>query len=138
MSKRQDAIWREAHRKALRQLATMTDEEEAEIRAGIALDPDAFELTDEMWARMRPAVEVMPEIVAAYNRRRGPQKAPTKQLVSLRLDRDVIGHFRARGAGWQRSINEVLRKAARLGPKTRARGITKSSPQARRRPHRDR
>jgi uncharacterized protein (DUF4415 family) len=138
MSKRQDAIWHEARRKALRQLATMTDEEDAEITAGALSDPDNPPWPDEMLSRMRPAVEVMPEIVAAYNRRRGPQKAPTKQLVSLRLDRDVIGHFRARGPGWQRRINEVLRKAARLGPKTRARGITKSSPQAQRRPHRDR
>src|SRR2546425_11633015 len=138
MSKQSDRGWREARRKALRQLATMTEEEDAEISAGIARDPDAFEITDEMAARMRPAVEVAPEIVAAYRRRRGPQKAPTKQLVSLRLDRDVIAHFRARGPGWQQRVNLALRKAARLTPKARARGITKSSPQARRRPRRDR
>ncbi len=108
----------------------MTEEEDAEISAGIARDPDAFEITDEMAARMRPAVEVAPEIVAAYRRRRGPQKAPTKQLISLRLDRDVITHFRKRGAGWQQRINETLRKAARLGPKDRARGITGLSPRA--------
>jgi uncharacterized protein (DUF4415 family) len=76
----------------------------------------------------------MPDIVAAYRRRRGPQKAPTKQLVSLRLDRDVIAHFRKRGAGWQRRINEALRRAARLKPKDR--GITSS--RARRRPPRGR
>jgi uncharacterized protein (DUF4415 family) len=112
----------------------MTDEEDAEIRAGIALDPDACEITDEMWARMRPASEVVPEIVEAYRRSRGRQKAPTKQLISLRLDRDVIAHFRARGPGWQRRINEALRKAARLTSAARARGITKSSPRARQRP----
>ena len=100
MSKESDRIWREARRKALRQLATMTDEEDAEIRAGIARDPDAFEITDEMWARARPAIEVAPEIVAAYRRRRGPQKAPTKQLVSIRLDKDVVAHFRKPGPGW--------------------------------------
>jgi uncharacterized protein (DUF4415 family) len=116
MSKESDKVWREARRKALRQLATMTDEEDAEIKAGIARDPDAFEITDEMWARMRPAVEVAPDIVAAYRRRRGPQKAPTKQLVSIRLDRDVVAYFRKRGAGWQQRVNETLRKAARLKP----------------------
>jgi uncharacterized protein (DUF4415 family) len=116
----------------------MTDEEDAEIRAGIARDPDAFEMTDEMWARMRPAVEVAPEIVAAYRRRHGPQKAPTKQLVSIRLDRDVISHFRKRGAGWQQRINEALRKAARLEPKKRAPAITVPSPGARQRPPRGR
>ncbi|SRR5712691_7848612 len=138
MSKASDKDWREARRKALRQLATITDEEDAEIRAGIARAPDAFELTDDMWLRMRPAVEVMPEIVEAYRRRRGPQKAPTKQLVSLRLDRDVIAHFRARGPGWQRRLNEALRRVARLAPKANARDITKPSPRARPRPRRGR
>jgi uncharacterized protein (DUF4415 family) len=138
MSKESDRIWREARRKALRQLATMTDEEDAEIRAGIARDPDAFEITDEMWARARPAIEVAPEIVAAYRRRRGPQKAPTKQLVSIRLDKDVVAHFRKPGPGWQQRVNEALRKVARLKPKERARDITEPSPRARRRPPRGR
>jgi uncharacterized protein (DUF4415 family) len=139
MSKHSDKGWRDARRKALRQLATMTDEEDAEIRAEIARDPDAFELTDEMWARMRPAVEVAPEIVAAYRRRRGPQKAPTKQLVSIRLDRDVVAYFRKRGVvGWQQRVNEALRKVARLKPKDRERGIKEASRRARRRPPRGR
>jgi len=137
MSKRANNEWAEARRKALRQLATMTDEEDAEIRAGALSDPDNPPLTDEMWARMRPASEVMPDIVEAYRRSRGRQKAPTKQLISLRLDRDVIAHFRARGPGWQRRINAALRKAARLTPTVRAPTITKPS-RARQRPRRDR
>ena len=36
---------------------------EAAIQAGIAADPDTWELTDEDFARMRPAIEVHPEIV---------------------------------------------------------------------------
>jgi uncharacterized protein (DUF4415 family) len=138
MSKRTNDGWAEARRKALRQLATMTDEEDAEIRAGALSDPDNPPLADEMWARMRPAVEVAPEIVAAYRRRRGPQKSPTKQLVSIRLDRDVVAYFRKRGTGWQQRVNETLRKAARLKPKDRARGIKEASPRARRRPPRGR
>src|SRR6266849_8450883 len=134
MPKQSDKVWREARRKALRQLATMTDEEDAEIAAGMARDPDAFEITDDMWARARPAVDMAPEIVAEYRRRRGPQKAPTKQLVAIRLDREVVAHFRKRGAGWQRRINEELRKAARLKPKKRARAISGPSRRARRRP----
>lgn len=43
-----------------------------------------------------------------------PKAASTKTLVSLRLDPDVIQHFRRRGPGWQRRINDALRKAARL------------------------
>ncbi len=45
-----------------------------------------------------------------------PRKAAAKQAVSLRLDPDVLEHFRAGGPGWQSRINAALRKAARLSP----------------------
>ena len=35
-----------------------------------------------------------------------------KEMVSLRLDRDVLDHFQAEGPGWQDRINAALRKAA--------------------------
>lgn len=88
-----------------------TPEEDDAINRGIALDPDNPELTEEDFARMRPASEVVPELVEAYRRSRGPQKAPTKALVSLRLDRDVLDRLRASGPGWQKRANEMLRKA---------------------------
>lgn len=47
-------------------------------------------------------------------RRGRPKAETTKTLVSLRLDPDVIEHFRKGGPGWQRRINDTLRKAARL------------------------
>jgi uncharacterized protein (DUF4415 family) len=72
------------------------------------------EWTREDFARARPGREVIPEIVALIRRRRGPQKRPTKRLISLRLDPDVIEHFRARGPGWQARINSTLRKAVGL------------------------
>ena len=37
-----------------------------------------------------------------------------KELVSLRIDQDVLGHFQADGPGWQDRINAALRTAARL------------------------
>ena len=43
-----------------------------------------------------------------------PKAEVTKDAVSLRLDRDVIAHFRHHGRGWQSRINAVLRKAAKL------------------------
>lgn len=75
-------------------------------------DDENPEWTREDFARARPASEVVPEIVAAYRRGRGPQRRPTKRQISLRLDPDVIEHFRARGPGWQARINATLRKAA--------------------------
>ena len=40
--------------------------------------------------------------------KRGPQKAPTKKLVSLRLSPEVIDHFKATGRGWQTRIDGAL------------------------------
>ena len=51
------------------------------------------------------------EAAAVMRRLRGPQKTPTKQQVTLRLDRDLVERFRAGGPGWQTRINETLRKA---------------------------
>jgi len=45
--------------------------------------------------------------------KRGPQKAPTKKLVSLRLSPEVIEHFKAAGAGWQTRIDSTLKEAIR-------------------------
>ncbi|MCZ7658077.1 MAG: BrnA antitoxin family protein [Xanthobacteraceae bacterium] len=35
-----------------------------------------------------------------------------KEVVSLRIDRDVLDFFQEGGPGWQDRINEALRKAA--------------------------
>ncbi len=54
------------------------------------------------------------EAALAERRRRGPQKAPTKQQVTMRLDSDVVAHFRDGGPGWQSRLNAALRGAAGL------------------------
>ena len=43
--------------------------------------------------------------------KRGPQKTPTKKLVSLRLSPEVIEHFKATGRGWQTRIDGALMEA---------------------------
>jgi uncharacterized protein (DUF4415 family) len=43
-----------------------------------------------------------------------PALPGVKEMVSLRLDRDVLDHFQADGPGWQDRINAALRKAAGL------------------------
>jgi len=79
-----------------------TDEEDAAIRAGIAADPDTFEPSDEDFLKLRPAG------------RGRPKSAAPKEAVKLRLDPDVLAHFRATGPGWQTRVNKALREAAGL------------------------
>jgi len=78
---------------------------------------DVPELTDEELARLRPASEVVPEIVGhaagTLKRRRGqrgPQKAPKKRMVTIRFSQEVIEYFRATGPGWQTRMDEALKE----------------------------
>ena len=65
---------------------------------------------------MRPAIEVVPEIVRAY--REGKLTLPAhvrrehpKTRVTIRLDADLVARLRAGGPGWQTHANAVLREA---------------------------
>lgn len=75
---------------------------------------DNPEITPEQAAQARPLVETMPDLVAAMKRSRGNPRMPTKDLVSLRLDKDVLATLRASGSGWQSRANEMLRKSLGL------------------------
>lgn len=80
----------------------------------VVFDDDNPEWTKADFAKaMRPA-DYPPELKSALRRMRGPQKAPTKQIVTIRLDRDVVDHFRGTGRGWQSRVNDALRKVAKL------------------------
>ena len=48
--------------------------------------------------------------IHALRRTRGPNKKQTKEQVAIRLDREVVGAFRASGPGWQTRINTVLKE----------------------------
>jgi len=95
-----------------------TPEEDAAIDAGIAADPEAYEVTDEGFAKMRPASEVLPEVVAAYQAgtlkrkrgERGRQKSPTKKPIYIRFSPEVVDYFRATGKGWQTRMDEALKE----------------------------
>jgi uncharacterized protein (DUF4415 family) len=41
-----------------------------------------------------------------------PSLPGAKEMVSLRIDRDVLDYFQEGGPGWQERINAALRKAA--------------------------
>jgi uncharacterized protein (DUF4415 family) len=38
----------------------------------------------------------------------------SKELVSIKLDSDLVAHFQEDGPGWQERINDVLRRATGL------------------------
>jgi uncharacterized protein (DUF4415 family) len=102
---------------ALAEIARMTPEADAEITAAALSDPDTQPLSDEELGSMRPMSDVDPELldrIRRYRGQRGPQKDPTKVLVSLRLDRDLVDHLRATGPGWQTRVNDLVRKHSRL------------------------
>ena len=84
-----------------------------------ATRPDAEnpEWTAKEIREARPLIEVLPketaEAIRRYRGQRGPQKSPTKELISLRVDRDVAAAYRATGRGWQSRANEALRTYAK-------------------------
>jgi uncharacterized protein (DUF4415 family) len=44
---------------------------------------------------------------------RGAQRVPTKVATTIRIDADVLAHFRARGRHYQTRINDALRDAVK-------------------------
>jgi uncharacterized protein (DUF4415 family) len=75
-------------------------------------------LTAADFRRMRPATKALPRLVGArvaadLLRSRGrPPKENPKAQVTLRLDAEVLEHFKAGGPGWQTRINAALKRAA--------------------------
>ncbi len=82
-----------------------TEEEDRLINAAIAADEDTAEVSDEMFDRMQPVAKTHPHIPP---RVRGPQRRPTKQSTTLRLDAEVVEFFKSQGRGWQTRMNAVL------------------------------
>jgi uncharacterized protein (DUF4415 family) len=54
--------------------------------------------------------DLKPSALARVLGTRGPQKAPTKIPVSIRLSPEVVNHFKEKGPGWQSRIDDALRK----------------------------
>ena len=83
------------------------------------VDPDdAPEWTDAMWdrAEVRVGDRVVREATGTVSRAGRPTLGDrAKRQVTLRLDPEVLAHFRSGGAGWQTRIGEVL--AAHVGAK---------------------
>ena len=94
-----------------------TQTEDVQIKAGIAADPDTFELTDEDFKRMRPASVVLPELFSAelaaeMLKPKGgrPKSVSPKVFTGIRLDAEVLSAFKATGKGWQTRMNDALKE----------------------------
>lgn len=82
-------------KKALARAPKRTDDLESPY------DPNDTQAVRRFWAKGK----------VRYPGQRGPQKSPTKQLVSLRLSREVLLYFKSTGPGWQTRIDNVLKSA---------------------------
>jgi uncharacterized protein (DUF4415 family) len=98
-------------------------------------DPENPELGADFFARTRHGLDHVPGPMRAalrdeHTRRRGrgPQRTPTKTLVSLRLDPDVVIAYRNTGRGWQGRINAVLKKTVRPTPTPHLTGTAVEAP----------
>ena len=74
-----------------------TTEEDAVINAGIAADPDTYELTAEEFAGLK-----------SYKGGR-PKAEVTKERITIRLSPNVLEAFKSTGKGWQTRIDGVLK-----------------------------
>ena len=70
--------------------------------------------TREDFAGAKRFAEALPDLAASIRKGRGPNKAPTKKLVSLRLSGKVLEAYKAKGPGWQSRIDADLRRINKI------------------------
>ena len=87
----------------------LTAREEAKWSTGVMVDGGGYEAVREAVAAKRKPGQ------------RGPQVAPTKQLVSVRYSPEVLAFFRASGTGWQSRMDDALKQWVSSQSKTRRR-----------------
>lgn len=80
------------------------------------------EITSKDIQAMRSAKEILPEnllntLAKRKPGQRGPQRKPTKILVTLRYSPNVIDYFRATGEGWQVRVDEALKEWIKQHPR---------------------
>ena len=79
------------------------------------IDSDNPEWTDAVFARARPASEVLPELFGTQaaqtmlKPRGRPRSEVVKERITIRFDADVLEAFRSTGKGWQTRMNDAMR-----------------------------
>lgn len=81
------------------------------------VDKDSPELTEQWFAKAKPASKVLPGLVGQDNaaellkpKRGRPPLASPKEHVNIRLDADIVQAFKRKGPGWQTRLNSALRE----------------------------
>ena len=77
-------------------------------------DVESPELTGEEFAKAKPFAEALPGLAASIRKGRGPNKAPTKKLVTIRLSGSVIDKYKSGGEGWQSRIDADLKRINKI------------------------
>ncbi|EYC51718.1 hypothetical protein AZ34_11985 [Hylemonella gracilis str. Niagara R] len=78
-----------------------TPKEDAAIAAGIAADPDTYEVNAAEFRQLRPVGR--------------PRAEVERPRLNMRVDPDVLEHLRASGKGWQTRVNALLKEAVGQG-----------------------
>ena len=98
MAKKSSASYRQGKQRRLKRESISLD---SEGRAELSkLEDRPIDLTD----------PDAPEIEQWMVKERGEFYRPLKQQITLRLDKDIIAWFKARGSKYQTRINDVLRE----------------------------
>ena len=76
--------------------------------------PEKFDKDNPAWseadfARAVPMAGLPALLQTKLRRVRGPNKAPTKERITIRLSPDVLQSFRDSGEGWQSRIDLALK-----------------------------
>ena len=94
-----------------------TPEEDSAILEGIAEDPDTWELTEEDFAGMRPAIEVLPDLVEAskHGRIKLPEnyeRIEHEERIGVWIEADLVAFYKAKfPEAWRAHLNNALRHA---------------------------
>ena len=73
------------------------------------IEGEVRELTTADMKRFQSAKQALPGALLKKLNVRGPQKAPTKERITIRLSPEVVQRFRDTGDGWQTRVDSALK-----------------------------
>ena len=106
-------------------------EEETEIAAQLAEDPDTYEWTEDAWANAQTTRELFPEACERAVRQKEALKDGLLQRVTVTLDRETIAWFKAQtgeDGGTGRDAVAGTGCTDPPGPRPRGGGIPENNP----------